>query len=379
MRISIKSLLIVIWGLGGICSVRGEVFGELNLGWNLYLNPQGKYQLVSAPTSENPYNWEAEERIDYNAFELGWAILGWRGMLNNNFKTTVSFIVEDVEEAGLNFQLERAYLERSWGENFFLDFQAGYFLTSWMEWIRGYLWDWDWLAHPVVEELGLVPSSQLGILVNGGWGNGKAKLGVKLAGLTEPPFDSNYNRWELGVFARGGSSSFGIYGAGNYSQRGKPEEEGWQELWQAGAGLEYQGIKLGGEYFQGRSWIPAGEVYLLGNFPEGVWEFFELYGRNFIKGEEIEFWGWSGFLTIQPEEELAMVWRYDFFDPSKRFDDDRENLFLLSLLWKTKDSFWFGLSYQRQDFQSHNLPDLDQEDELEPIETLSVRVLAQFP
>jgi len=208
MRISIKSLLIIIWGLGGICSVRGEVFGELNLGWNLYLNPQGKYQLVSAPTSENPYNWEAEERIDYNAFELGWAILGWRGMLNNDFKTTVSFIVEDVEEAGLNFQLERAYLERSWGENFFLDFQAGYFLTSWMEWIRGYLWDWDWLAHPVVEELGLVPSSQLGILVNGGWGNGKAKLGVKLAGLTEPPFDSNYNRWELGgIILRGESPS----------------------------------------------------------------------------------------------------------------------------------------------------------------------------
>ena len=84
-------------------------------------------------------------------------------------------------------------------------------------------------------------------------------------------------------------------------------------------------------------------------------------------------------MTIQPEEELAMVWRYDFFDASKKFDDDQENLFLLALLWQTNERFWFGISYQRQDFQSKSLPDLDQEDELEPIETLSVRVLAQFP
>jgi len=60
-------------------------------------------------------------------------------------------------------------------------------------------------------------------------------------------------------------------------------------------------------------------------------------------------------------------------------DDDRENLILLSLLWQANERFWFGISYQRQDFQSKSLPDLDQENELEPIETLSVRVLAQFP
>jgi len=369
---------LLIFFLAPISAFAGG-FGEIIIDWKAYLNPEGKYQVVFEPTALNPYNWEIKGVKGFNEFELKRALIGYRTGLNENQSVEVAVRVEDINGTGLDVYLDRAFIKLDYPEHLNLDFSLGYIQNPWLAWTRGKLWEYEGMEIQFSEFLGLVERSELGAIFGIGFQNYGAHLDFNFGISSVEQSGPGIERYsaQLGW----GISQLDIFLDGNlsYSVKGEKGTDGYQELWQAGIAGEYDRVKLGGEYLQGKSWINAGEVYILGNFPEGFTDYLYGVGRVFLEGSEIKFYGWSLVSELKILERLKLVYRYDFFDPTDNFNDDQENLNIVGLIFELRPEVLLGLSYRIQDFQAYNFPDGDDQDEIKPIETMTIHLQAEIP
>jgi len=375
-----KAMFFLALAAAALFQARAGVYGELLLDWETFLNPAGKYELVYAPTFADPDNWEIKDNQGFNAFEIRRGLVGYRSRLNDYVAMGAAVLVEDQAQAGIEFRVDQAWVQVRRPENLYYDFKMGLQLTPYLEWDRNYLWPYEMFEFPPLQFLGLLPRSQAGALAGFGYKSELGHIGVEADYLADDALSGpDSNRFDARFLAGAEVGEFLLDGIFNYTFRGKPEERNRQEMVQAGLVCQVSRLKIGGEYFRGSGWIPAGEVYYLGNFPEGFKDFSLFVGRSFATGKTIDFYGWSATASIQPVDRVFLVYRYDFFEPSAEFDDDQENLNLGALVYRVNDSLEFGAAFQRQDFAARNLPGKDQDDELEPLQTFVLGMTARLP
>ena len=354
-------------------------FGEIIIDWKAYLNPEGKYEVVFEPTPLNPYNWEIKGVKGFNEFELKRALIGYRTGLNENHSVEIAVRVENINGTGINAYLDRAFIKLDYPEHLNMDFSLGYIQNPWLAWTRGKLWEYEGMEIQFSEFLGILERSELGAVFGFGFKNYGAHLdfnfGIGSAEQSGEGIERYSAQLEWGV----SQLDILLDGILAYSIQGEQKNSGYQELWQAGIAGQYDRVKVGGEYLQGRGWINAEEVYILGNFPKGFADYLYGVGRVFPEGREIKFQGWSLVSELRILERLKLVYRYDFFDPTARFNDDRENLNIVGLIFELGPEVLLGISYQTHDFQSYNFPDGDDQAEIEPIESITFHLQAKIP
>jgi len=375
-----RFLLIQLFGLALVAQARAGVYSEILLDWKIYLNPEGKYEIVYAPTESNPYNWEINGKDRYNAFELRRGLFGYRASFNDYISMDAAVLLEDSEKAGMGLRMERGLVEIKRPKNPYYDFKMGYLLTPVLEWDRKNLWPYEMFEFTPLQFQGILPRSQAGAIAGFGYKTDEGEAALEVDYLTDPVKEAqSSNRFDARGTAGASIGEFVIDGIFNYSFRGRRDREGFQELTQAGLAGQILRLKFGGEYFQGNAWISAGDVYLLGNFPDGLEDFLLVNGRTYAEGEQIDFHGWSAMFSLEPVNSVFLVYRYDFFDPSRKFDDDQQDLNLAGIVYEATDSLWMGAVFELRDFAGRNLPDQDSEDELRPIQTFSLNLQARLP
>ena len=357
---------------------RAEITGEVILDWKIYINRWGRYEIVYDPTQTNPYNWSAEKRLDYNLFELKRARVCW----SKNFSSAISARVQALlegEDGEINAQLEQGYFSLKLSQPLYFDLWLGYFYQPWYEWLEKNLWKWDMFIYPQLWEFEVMPRSELGIFLQLGKKSPDYEILFGTGYFSDQPNSHDQERFYSEIKGKASFKDFSFKGAFSYSFRGEESESWHQEIYTAGAGFGYQAFELTGEYFQGKLLVPEGELYLLGKFPQGLDEYLYLYGRTFLQKKMLEFSGYSLWFSIHPHSQLWLVWRYDYFDPTKEFEDDKENLFLMGIVYKPIPFMHIGVSFSRRNFQGTNIPDQDTESELEPIELITISLQAQIP
>jgi len=374
-----RFLIILFFGLLALQAKAG-IYSELVLDWRIYLNSEGKYEIVYSPEDSNPYNWEIEGKDRYNAFELRRALFGYQTSFNDYVSMDAAVLLEDSEKAGMDFRLDRGFVEIKRPKNPYYDFKVGYLLTPVLEWERQNIWPYEMFEFAPLQFQGLLPRSQAGALAGFGYQTEEGGAALWVDYLTDPVRDAqSSNRFDARGTAGVSFGEFVINGIFNYSFRGRRDREGFQELTQAGLSGQISRLKLGGEYYQGNAWISAGDVYLLGNFPEGLEDFLLVNGRVYAEDEQIDFHGWSVMASLQPVNRVFLVYRFDFFDPSRRYDDDQQDLNLAGIVYEATDSLWLGAAFELRDFAGRDLPDHDQEHELRPFQVFSLNLQARLP
>jgi|GEM_PF-1367015 len=373
-------LAILLSGIASGLSARAQIFGELIADYRAYLNPEGKYEIVYTPVPPDPFLWEIDGSAGFNKFDVRRMLVGYHKDISENALAEVAIRIGETDEEGREVLLDRAYFQLSNPDSLYYEFKFGYFQTPGLEWTRNNFWQWDMFEYPMLEYLGLVSRSQLGVSLGAGVRLSQFETG--LGGgffnggyLDDDDFDQYLAFWT----ARLSLEKFSASSIIGYTLNGEKEKEGYQELWQYGLGLTIPYFNLGGEYFSGRGWIPAGEAYILGRWPDGMEQYLALAGRALFEDKYINYYGFCLSADFQPIKSLHIIYRYDLFDPSERFDDDKQNLNLFGVVYELTSQVRLGASYQEQDFQSHKLPISGGEIKIEPFQILSLSLQAKLP
>ena len=377
----LKKLMAIALLSAVVCArAKAGAYAEMLLDWKIYINPEGKYSIVFSPTQSNPYNWDLQNNPEFNTFELRQGIFGYRTRLNDFTSIDIAALVDETEDSSIEFKLDRGFVNLKRPQNPYYEFKAGMLLTPNLEWDRKNLWPYEMFKFTELQFLDILPRSQAGAMAGAGFASEQGRAAVEVDYLYDPIKNApNSDRFDARAVAGFSSAQFSLDGMFNYSTRGQPDRTGWQELYQGGIACRAGIIKIGGEYFKGRSWVPAGDAYILGNFPEGFADFLFANGRTFTEGKPIDFYGWSAVASLQPAAKVWLVYRYDFFDPSSKFDDDQEDLNIAGIVYQAADSLMLGAAFEMQDFAARSLPPPSSGAQMAPLESIIVSLRAALP
>jgi hypothetical protein len=288
---------------------------------------------------------------DYNRFDLSRVYINVKSKLSPEVSVRITVDVDKMDGTMRETYLKYAYLD--WNVSKVIPYSTvrfGLQQTGWIDYMNK-VWGRRYVAKTLMDEYKILPSADYGIshLVKfpQGYGHGAIQL------LQGPGYkgeeENRYKDISAFVFLRPlvqvpdlAASMIGAYYYKGFSDEPDINSENKKDRMAAMASLAYGGmVRISGEYFL--SWDRTD--------PEDTED---------VKKDGISLFGDVRFPMAQSSflKQIALIGRYDIYDPNKDKDDDQETYLIAGAEWTVTDGFSLMPNFQRYKVKDEEVEDM---------------------